>query len=234
MKRGLNLVAGLSALQLGTLFALVNVSVLLAPMPVRSTTPSDPLRIVAFGDSLTAGYLLQPSQSFPAKLSVALKAKGHNVEVINSGVSGDTTAAGLERFAWAVPDNVDAVILELGANDALRGLDPKLARKNLETIISRLKGKRIDVLLVGMSAPRNWGPDYAKDFDAIYPELSRKHGLLLYPFFLEGVALNAALNLNDGLHPNAKGIDAIVSRIMPKVEELIARVAAAKATSATR
>jgi len=184
------------------------------------------VRIVAFGDSLTAGYQLAPQEAFPAQLETALRARGHKVEIVNAGVSGDTTAAGLERLAWAVPDGADAAIVELGANDALRGLDPAAARRNLHTIVARLKAMRLDVLLAGMTAPRNWGDAYVRSFDAIFPDLARQEGLLLYPFFLEGVALQPSLNLSDGLHPNARGVAVIVERILPAVEQLIARVAA--------
>ena len=185
-----------------------------------------PVRIVAFGDSLTAGYRLPPGDAFPVKLEKALRTRGHSVEVANAGVSGDTTAAGLARLDWAVPERADLVILELGANDGLRGIDPQVTRRNLETIIGRLKGKGATVLLAGMLAPKNWGEDYARRFDAIYPELAAAHGLTLYPFFLEGVALRPDLNLDDGLHPNARGIDAIVARIVPVVEGLLEQRAA--------
>jgi acyl-CoA thioesterase-1 len=192
--------------------------------PATADAAEKPVRIVAFGDSLTAGYRLAREEAFPAQLERRLKASGLKAEVINSGVSGDTTAAGLARLDWAVPDGTDAVILELGANDALRGLDPALARRNLETIIKRLKAKGIDVLLAGMLAPANYGEAYATAFNAIYPELAQEHGLLLYPFFLQGVAMRHNLNLDDGLHPNAKGVAVIVDGIGPKVEELIRRV----------
>jgi acyl-CoA thioesterase-1 len=148
------------------------------------------------------------------------------VDVINAGVSGDTTAGGLERVRWAVPDGTDAVIVELGGNDALRGLDPARAKANLERIIATVKAGGAEVLLAGMLAPRNMGEDYIRKFDAIYPALAAKHGALLYPFFLDGVALNGQLNLGDGIHPNAKGVAEITRRILPKVEELIARVRA--------
>ncbi len=185
-----------------------------------------PVKIVAFGDSLTAGYLLPPEDAFPSQLQAALKSKGHKVEVANAGVSGDTTAAGLERLDWAVPEGTDAVILELGANDGLRGLAPADARKNLDEIITRLKARNITVLLAGMRAPSNWGAQYARDFDGMFQDLADKHDLLLYPFFLEGVALDASLSLDDGLHPNAKGVAEVVRRIFPSVEELIARTRA--------
>jgi acyl-CoA thioesterase-1 len=183
-----------------------------------------PVRIVVLGDSLVAGFELRASDAFPAQLERALRARGHRVEVINAGVSGDTTAAGLERVRWAVPDKTDAVILELGANDALLGLDPAKAKANLDSIITAVKAGGAEVLLAGMLAPGNMGADYAQAFDAIYPALAKKHGVPLYPFFLDGVALDAQLNLSDGMHPNPKGVAEIVRRILPMVEELIARV----------
>jgi acyl-CoA thioesterase-1 len=196
-------------------------------VPSAAAQPkAPPLRIVVLGDSLVAGFQLRASEAFPAQLERALKARGHAVEVINAGVSGDTTAAGLERMRWAVPERTDAVILELGANDALRGLDPARARANLAKIITAIKRGGGEVLLAGMLAPRNLGEDYAKAFDAIYPELAAEHGIMLYPFFLDGVAMNPALNLGDGIHPNAKGVAEIVTRILPSVEELMARVRA--------
>ena len=188
-----------------------------------------PLRIVAFGDSLTAGYQLNPSDAFPAQLERALRAKGHAVEVINAGVSGDTTAAALERLAWSVPEGVDAAIVELGANDALRGLDPDRARANLDTIIATFRRANADVLIAGMTAPGNYGPDYAAKFGAMFPDLAAKHGALLYPFFLDGVALRPKLSLADGLHPNAPGVAEIVRRILPSVEQLIGRAEARRA-----
>ena len=203
-----------------------------ASATVAAAQPSTvPLRIVVFGDSLVAGFQLKSSDAFPAQLERALKAKGHAVEVINAGVSGDTTAAGVERLRWAVPERTDAVILELGANDALRGLDPARAKANLDRIIAALKAGGAEVLLAGMLAPRNLGEVYARVFDAIYPDLASKHGLILYPFFLDGVAMNATLNLGDGMHPNPAGVAEITRRILPKVEELMARVRARQAAS---
>jgi acyl-CoA thioesterase-1 len=188
-----------------------------------------PVRIVALGDSLVAGFQMPAADAFPAQLERALKARGHAAVVINAGVSGDTTASALERLAWAVPERTDAVIVELGANDALRGLDPTRARANLDRILAALKKGGAEVLLTGMLAPRNFGDDYARSFDAIYADLAGRHGVLLYPFFLEGVALDRKLNLGDGLHPNKAGVAEIVRRILPLVEELIARVRARQA-----
>lgn len=183
-----------------------------------------PVAIVALGDSLTAGYQLPPGDAFPVKLQAALKAKGLDVTVENAGVSGDTSTGGLERLDWAVGDGVDAVILELGANDALRGIDPAVTRRNIDEILTRLKARGIAVLLTGMLAPPNMGPQFAAAFNPIFPELATKHGVLFDPFFLEGVAADRDLNLADGMHPNARGVDAIVARILPKVEELVAQV----------
>lgn len=190
-----------------------------------------PVRIVVLGDSLVAGYRLKPADAFPAQLERALKARGQPVEVINAGVSGDTTAGGLERVKWAVPERTDAVILELGANDALRGLDPARAKANLDKVITMLKAGGSEVLLAGMIAPRNLGEDYTRTFNAMYRELANKHGLILYPFFLDGIALNAGLNLDDGLHPNAQGVAEITKRILPSVDRLIERVRARQAAA---
>jgi acyl-CoA thioesterase I len=185
-----------------------------------------PVHIVMLGDSLTAGFGLAANEAPPARLELALKAKGIAVAIENAGVSGDTAAGGLARLDWSVPDGTDAVILELGANDALRGSDPKATRAALEAIITRLKARRIAILLAGMYAPRNLGPDYVKAFDAIYPELAAAHGLILYPFILEGVAGEKPLNQGDGLHPTAAGVEIMVKGLLPKVEELIQRVRA--------
>ena len=200
--------------------------------PLAAAEADAPIKIAAFGDSLSAGFQLSPDQAFPAQLDRALKAKGHKVEVFNAAVSGDTTAAGLDRLAWAVPEDTDAVIVELGANDALRGLDTKAARANLDAIITRLKAQKADVLLAGMKAPRNLGAPYVDAFDAIFPELAAKHGVLLYPFFAEKIALKAELNLADGMHPTAKGVAEIVADILPKVEALIGQVKARRAARA--
>lgn len=214
-----------------TIFNLAMAALLQTP---GSAAPPRPLEIVAFGDSLTAGYMLAQPEAFPAQLQKALAGKGHAVTVLNAGVSGDTTAAGLARFAWAVPDTADAVILELGANDALRGIDPAVARANLDKILAELGRRGIPVLLAGMKAPRNWGDDYAHAFDAMFSDLAQKHGTLLDPFFLEGIALDPKLNLGDGLHPNAEGVARIVARILPLAEALVQRAAARAKASAAR
>jgi acyl-CoA thioesterase-1 len=180
-----------------------------------------PLKLVAFGDSLTAGYGVAADEAFPAKLEKALRAKGYAVDVINAGVSGDTTSGGLDRLDWSIPEGTDAAIVELGANDALRGVDPAVTRKALDQILSRLKAKGIKVLLAGMRAPPNMGADYAGRFDAIFPELAKAHGVALYPFFLDGVAGQRALNQPDGLHPLPAGVDVIVRGILPDVETLL-------------
>jgi len=179
--------------------------------------------IVAFGDSLVAGYQLAPGDAFPAKLEAALRQDGMNARVINAGVSGDTTADALARLDWALPDDVDAVIVELGANDALRGFDLAETRKALDEILSKLKKRNLPVLLAGMEAPRNYGEDYSRRFRTMFEELAEKHDALFYPFFLEGVAMNPALNQPDGIHPTAEGVDVIVENILPKVRDLIAR-----------
>jgi acyl-CoA thioesterase-1 len=182
-----------------------------------------PVRIVALGDSLTAGLGLPANAAFPARLEKALKGKGIAVEITNAGVSGDTASGGLARLDWSVPEGTDAAIVELGANDTLRGIDPKVTRQALEEIVRRLRERGIAVLLAGMRAAPNLGPDYGRDFEAIYSDLAARNDLLLYPFFLDGVATDAKLNQRDGLHPTAAGVDAIVARILPKAEELVAR-----------
>jgi acyl-CoA thioesterase-1 len=184
-----------------------------------------PIRLVALGDSLSAGYGLPQEAAFPTVLERALKARGRKVEITNAGVSGDTSSGGLDRLDWSVPDGTDGVILELGANDMLRGLDPALTRRNIEAIVTRLKARNIPVLLAGMYASRNLGPDYVQKFDSLYPDIAKKHDLVLYPFFLDGVAGERSLNLPDGLHPTAKGIEMIVARILPTVESFLARIA---------
>jgi acyl-CoA thioesterase-1 len=188
------------------------------------------VKIVALGDSLTAGYQLQGTAAFPVQLERALNAKGLAVEVANAGVSGDTSSGGLARLDWSVPAGTDAVILELGANDMLRGVDPKVTREALAEIVRRLKARNIEVLLCGMRAAPNLGPDYVRTFDAIYPELAAANDVLLYPFFLEGVVADPKLNIGDGLHPTAAGVARIVSGMLPKVEAMLARVRAKPAS----
>jgi acyl-CoA thioesterase-1 len=182
------------------------------------------IRIVALGDSLTAGLGLKAEATFPARLEQALKAKGVSVEIVNAGVSGDTTSGGLARLDWAVPEGTDAVILELGANDMLRGIDPKITREALTSIIQRLTGRHIAVLLAGMRAAPNMGADYAGAFDAIFPELASRFDLVFYPFFLDGVAGERGLNQPDGIHPTEAGVQVIVAKMLPSVEKLVARI----------
>lgn len=213
----------------GLLAGVLALAVFGATSASADTETQQPLRLVAFGDSLTAGYGLPRGVAFPDILTAELKKKGHDVIVENAGVSGDTASAGLARLDWSIGDGVDGVILELGANDALRGIDPAVTRKALEDIIVRLKERDIPVLLAGMRAPPNLGPDYAKRFDPIFPELAAKHGLVLYPFFLDGVAAQRELNLPDGIHPTEEGIRVIVSRMLPAVETFLARLTPAPA-----
>lgn len=179
------------------------------------------VKLVVLGDSLSAGYMLPANAAFPAVLERALKAAGHNVVVANAGVSGDTATAGQQRLDWSVPDGTDGVIVELGANDMLRGIDPKVTRAALEDIVKRLQARRIPVLLAGMRAAPNLGPDYVDAFESIYRDLAATHGVPLYPFFLEGIAGERGLNLQDGLHPTAEGVEAIVRRILPAVEAFV-------------
>jgi acyl-CoA thioesterase-1 len=183
-----------------------------------------PYSVVGFGDSLMAGYQLGPGQSFTDRLQAALRQKGHDVAITNAGVSGDTTSDGLARLDWSVPDGTDMVILELGSNDMLRGVDPSLTARNLEAMVDRLRKRRIEVVLVGMRAAPNLGADYQKAFDAIYPRLAEKYGLAFYPFFLDGVAGHPDLQLADGMHPNTKGVGRMVSGILPVVEKALDRL----------
>jgi acyl-CoA thioesterase-1 len=184
------------------------------------------LKIVAFGDSLTAGYGVPASDAFPAKLQQALAAKGIKVDIVNAGVSGDTTSGGLARLDWSVPADTDAVILELGANDAMRGIDLAITRKALDEILQQLKQRGIPVLLCGMYAPPNMGEEFVQAYRDMYPALAQRYGAIFYPFFLDQVATKPELNQADGIHPNAKGVDRIVEDILPKVEELIAKAKA--------
>jgi acyl-CoA thioesterase-1 len=187
-----------------------------------ATRAEAPIKIVALGDSLTAGYGLSQPDGFVARLQTALTEKGVAAEIQNAGVSGDTASGGLGRLDWSVPDGTDAVIVELGANDMLRGLNPDVTRAALDGILRRLTERHIAVLLCGMRAAPNLGADFGRAFDRIYPELASKYDVLLYPFFLDGVAANSKLLQADGLHPNAAGANAIVTAILPKVDELIA------------
>jgi len=183
-----------------------------------------PIRIVAFGDSLIAGYGLRQRDAFPEQLAAALKTLHPDIEIINAGVSGDTTAAALARLDWAFPQNADGAIVLLGGNDFLRGLSPTRMRRNLDAILTRLGKRNLTILLLGMKAPRNTGKAYYRAFDATYPQLAKSHGTLLDPFFLEGVAGSRELNQIDGIHPNAKGVAKIVARLLPQAEALIARI----------
>jgi acyl-CoA thioesterase-1 len=183
-----------------------------------------PVKIVALGDSLTAGLGLPEKDGFVPRLQAALAAKGIAAAIVNAGVSGDTATGGLARLDWSAPEGTDAVIVELGANDMLRGFKPQVTREALDTILQRLKDRHIAVLLCGIRSAPNLGDDFRRSFESIYPELAAKYGVLLYPFFLEGVAGDRNLNQHDGLHPTAAGVDVIVAAILPKVQELIARV----------
>ncbi|CCG08094.1 arylesterase [Pararhodospirillum photometricum] len=201
----------------------INVGVLLLALAIGSAraTETAPVVVAVLGDSLVAGYNIAAEEAFPARLEAALRARGHQVRVLNAGVSGDTTAGGLARLDWTLSDRPDAVIVELGANDGLRGLDPERTRANLDTLVTRLKGAGKKVLLAGMQAPPNMGRDYAEAFNAIYPALAAKHQVLFDPFFLEGVAGVPALNLSDGIHPNPAGVDVMVARLLPLAEKLV-------------
>lgn len=192
--------------------------------PAARAAEDRPIKLVALGDSLTAGYGLPQSAAFPVVLERALRTRGHRVEIVNAGVSGDTASGGLERLDWSVPAGTEGVILELGANDMLRGTDPAVTRRALEDIVSRLKARGIKVMLAGMYAARNLGPDYVARFDAIYRDLAAREGLVLYPFFLDGVAGDRSLSLPDGLHPTARGVEMIVERIVPTTETFLARL----------
>ena len=187
---------------------------------------AEPIKLVGFGDSLMAGYQLPASDAFPVKLEAALKAKGYDVEIANAGVSGDTSSGGLARLDWSVPDGTKGVILELGANDALRGIAPEETEKNLDAMLTRLKERGIAVLLAGMLAPPNMGTDYEKRFNGIYQRMAEKHGVALYPFFLDGVAAQADLQIDDGMHPNPAGVDVMVAKILPTAEAFLKSVIA--------
>jgi len=204
------------------IMALMTAGAVFAQTP--AATPAKPIKMVVLGDSLSAGLGLSASAAFPARLKKTLETKGIKVDMINAGVSGDTSSGGRDRLDWSVPEGTQAVILELGANDALRGTDPTVTRAALTDILTRLKARKIAVLLCGMLAPPNYGSDYAARFNAIYPELSKSFGVPLYPFFLEGVAADAKLNQPDGLHPTADGVDVIVKNILPSVEAFLGAI----------
>jgi acyl-CoA thioesterase I len=201
----------------GAFAAAVNSLLVLLLCLAPAQAQGAPVRIAVLGDSLAAGYGLQPKQSLVSRLEAALKAQGRDVVLLNHGVSGDTTAGGVDRVDWMLGDKPDIVLVALGANDALRGLDPAAAERNLDTIVKRLKAAGVTVWLAGMLAPRNFGPEYAAAFDGIYKRLSAKYDVPLYLFLLDGVAQNPALNQSDGVHPNAKGVEAIVERMLPFV-----------------
>jgi acyl-CoA thioesterase I len=202
----------------------VHIVVLLAVMLAMSPACAGPIKMVVLGDSLSAGLGLSASDAFPAKLQKALKDKGIDVDIVNAGVSGDTASGGRDRLDWSVSEGTEAVILELGANDALRGTDPSVTRTALSDIISHLKARGVAVLLCGMLAPPNYGRDYADRFSAIYPDLAKSFGVTLYPFFLDGVAADKTLNQADGIHPTPAGVDIIVKNIMPTVEAFLGKI----------
>ena len=201
---------------------------LMAAGPALAQTPAaaaaKPIKMVVLGDSLSAGLGLSAPAAFPQRLQKSLKDNGIAVEMINAGVSGDTSSGGRDRLDWSVPDGTDAVIVELGANDALRGIDPAVTRSALSDILTRLKARGVAVMLCGMLAPPNYGADYSARFNAIYPELAKSFGVPLYPFFLEGVAADARLNQADGLHPTAEGVDVIVRNILPSVQAFLGTI----------
>src|SRR5664280_137303 len=207
------LVLGVALMTAGTAFA-----------QTQGSAGAKPIKMVVLGDSLSAGLGLSAPAAFPERLQNTLKSKGIAVEISNAGVSGDTTSGGRDRLDWSVPDGTQAVILELGANDALRGTDPAVTRSALSDILTRLKARGVAVLLCGMVAPPNYGTDYSARFNAIYPDLAKSFGVPLYPFFLEGVAADARLNQADGLHPTAEGVDVIVKNILPTVEAFLGAI----------
>jgi acyl-CoA thioesterase-1 len=183
-----------------------------------------PMTLLALGDSLTSGLGLEPHEAFPVKLEAALKSRYPELKIVNAGISGDTAADGLARLDWTLTDDVGGLIVELGANDALRGLDVSQTETALNAIMVKAQLRKLPVLILGMKAPPNMGPDYVARFDGLYPRLAAKYQALLYPFYLDGVTANASLNQADGIHPNGQGVDVIVSKVMPSVEELIGKV----------
>ena len=204
--------------------ALMTAGPVLAQAQAPVTASAKPVKMVVLGDSLSAGLGLSASAAFPARLQKALDDKGIKIDMTNAGVSGDTSSGGRDRLDWSIPEGTEAVILELGANDALRGTDPAVTRAALSDILTQLKARKIAVLMCGMLAPPNYGREYAARFNAIYPELSKSFGVPLYPFFLEGVAADAKLNQPDGLHPTAEGIDVIVKNILPMMEAFLGTI----------
>jgi len=216
MRRLVNVIGGLAL-----------VAAMTIALPASRLLAAEPVRILALGDSLTAGYGLPDDQSFPVKLQAALVRDGIAAVVYNAGVSGDTSAGGLSRLDWALAmtgdDRLDAVIVELGANDGLRGLEPSMTLANLDALIARVRDKGLAVLLTGMQAPPNLGPEYGAEFAAIYPFLAKKHGVNLYPFFLEGVAAIPDLNQEDTIHPNSRGVDVVIGGILPYIKEMLAK-----------
>ena len=198
----------------------------MAAVLVASPAFAAPIKILMLGTSLTQGYGLPPGTEIPAVLQAKLRAAGIDATVVNAGVSGDSSAGGLSRLEWSLADHPDAAIVELGSNDALRGIQPAQTEKNLSLLLSKLKAQHIGTLLLGMMAPRNLGPEYARAFDAIYPKLAKQYGAMLYPFVLQGVALNPKLNQPDGMHPNPAGARIIVDRIFPDVKKLVVQAQA--------
>jgi len=199
---------------------------LLALLSFYNPAAARPLKILAMGTSLTQGYGLPPGTEFTTQLQAALKSEGIDTQIVNAGVSGDTSSGGLSRLSWSLADHPDAAIIELGSNDMLRGVPPSVTEKNLRTILTTLQKDNIPVLLTGMHAQRNLGADYVKEFDGIYPRLAKDYPVIFYPFILDGVALNPKLNQADGMHPNPAGVKIIVARILPDVKKLVAAAAA--------
>ena len=196
---------------------------LMALHAVYALAAEEPIKVVILGDSITAGFGLPAGDALPARLEAKLRSDGHDVQIVNAGVSGDTTAGGLARVDWVLGDRPDFAIVELGANDMLRGVDPAITKKNLDGILAKLAEARIPTLLIGMKAARNLGAEYAQAFDGLYEELAKKYGVPLYPFVFDGVALDPALNQGDGLHPNARGVAVMVDRMAPYVVRLLQR-----------
>ncbi|KNY13939.1 acyl-CoA thioesterase [Shinella sp. SUS2] len=203
-------------------FASLAITALLSVGSARA----EPVKLVGFGDSLMAGYQLPAADAFPVKLEKALRENGYEIEIANAGVSGDTSSGGLARLDWSIPEGTQGVILELGANDALRGIPPEETEKNLDAMLTRLKERGIAVLLAGMLAPPNMGPEYGGRFNGIYQRMAEKHGVALYPFFLDGVVTKANLQLEDGMHPNSEGVDVMVATILPAAEAFIKSIPA--------